>query len=432
MSSRCSWEGTPAGRPSAATAAQVPGARPGGFTSGHMLISCVTAVILYFLSPELLAWVSPALLGLFLSVPLSRLSGSRSIGRALARSGCCARPEELHTPALVARRLELLRQAQPLPDDGLHFLARIAKRAWRTFKGQPAAARGSARPAGSACVHGGAKARGCPHARGGARMADPGRAGRGRGERTHARSSPRCRTPRGLIPVLDRRDHSCMHRRHRLQNWPLGLAAGQAYGHSPTARFRRRRRCRRPAPAPEQPFDFAWLKGQARWLASNAYQAVAGCVPPALAKLGYDQYQSLRFRGDHALWADPGLPSACSSSTSAAVSPSRCICSKSSTARRAKSSTTRRCSNFTRAASIPRVMQDRRASPGSRAVRDQLAGDVAAFLGASYFRAVGGDTRQYGLSARALAVDTAFPRPEEFPRFTSFWFERPAKDSRAR
>ena len=55
--------------------------------------------------------------------------------------------------------------------------------------------------------------------------------------------------------------------------------------------------------------------------------------------------------------------------------------------------------------------------------------DVAAFLGASYFRAVGGDTRQYGLSARALAVDTAFPRPEEFPRFTSFWFERPAKES---
>src|SRR5260370_39275710 len=55
--------------------------------------------------------------------------------------------------------------------------------------------------------------------------------------------------------------------------------------------------------------------------------------------------------------------------------------------------------------------------------------DVAAYLGASYFRAGGGDTRQYGLSARALAVDTAFPRPEEFPRFTAFWFERPAKDS---
>ena len=63
-------------------------------------------------------------------------------------------------------------------------------------------------------------------------------------------------------------------------------------------------------------------------------------------------------------------------------------------------------------------------------VRDSLhPADVAAFLGAAYFRAVGGDTRQYGLSARALAVDTAYPRPEEFPRFTDFWFERPAKGS---
>ena len=38
---------------------------------------------------------------------------------------------------------------------------------------------------------------------------------------------------------------------------------------------------------------------------------------------------------------------------------------------------------------------------------------------------MGGDTR-HGLSARALAVDTAFPRPEEFA-FTAFWFERPAR-----
>src|SRR5690606_23923277 len=51
--------------------------------------------------------------------------------------------------------------------------------------------------------------------------------------------------------------------------------------------------------------------------------------------------------------------------------------------------------------------------------------DIAAFLGASYFRAVGAE-RQYGLSARGLAVDTGLPRPEEFPRFTTFWIERPA------
>src|ERR1700722_11346335 len=42
----------------------------------HMLLSCVTAVIVWFLSPPLLAWLSPALLGLFLAVPLSRASGS--------------------------------------------------------------------------------------------------------------------------------------------------------------------------------------------------------------------------------------------------------------------------------------------------------------------------------------------------------------------
>ena len=61
------------------------------------------------------------------------------------------------------------------------------------------------------------------------------------------------------------------------------------------------------APRPAQPFDFAWLKGQAHWLASNAYQPSKDVLPPAMAKLGYDQYQSIRFRGDHALWGDAGL-----------------------------------------------------------------------------------------------------------------------------
>lgn len=94
------------------------------FHRRHMLFSCVTAVILWFLSPELLAWVSPALLGLFLSVALSRLSGSRSIARALSAVGLLRTPEEQQPPALVVRRLALLHEAQPLPDDGLHYLAR--------------------------------------------------------------------------------------------------------------------------------------------------------------------------------------------------------------------------------------------------------------------------------------------------------------------
>src|SRR5262249_40870930 len=52
--------------------------------------------------------------------------------------------------------------------------------------------------------------------------------------------------------------------------------------------------------------------------------------------------------------------------------------------------------------------------------------EVVSFLGASYFRGLGKGQR-YGLSARGLALDTAAPSGEEFPRFTEVWIERPAK-----
>jgi membrane glycosyltransferase len=90
----------------------------------HMLLSSMTAAILWFLSPPLLAWVSPALLGLFLSVPLSRASGSESLGRALSRFALLRTPEEIELPALMARRMALIDQARELPPDGLKFLAR--------------------------------------------------------------------------------------------------------------------------------------------------------------------------------------------------------------------------------------------------------------------------------------------------------------------
>jgi glucans biosynthesis protein len=44
------------------------------------------------------------------------------------------------------------------------------------------------------------------------------------------------------------------------------------------------------------------------------------------------------------------------------------------------------------------------------------------FLGASYFRSPG-EEGEFGLSARGLAVDTAMPAGEEFPRFSAFWLE---------
>jgi len=50
--------------------------------------------------------------------------------------------------------------------------------------------------------------------------------------------------------------------------------------------------------------------------------------------------------------------------------------------------------------------------------------EIMTMLGASYFRVVG-KGQAYGLSARGMAIDTALPSGEEFPRFTEFWIQQP-------
>ena len=50
--------------------------------------------------------------------------------------------------------------------------------------------------------------------------------------------------------------------------------------------------------------------------------------------------------------------------------------------------------------------------------------EIMTMLGARYFRVVG-KGQIYGLSARGMAIDTALPSGEEFPRFTEFWIEKP-------
>lgn len=52
--------------------------------------------------------------------------------------------------------------------------------------------------------------------------------------------------------------------------------------------------------------------------------------------------------------------------------------------------------------------------------------EVASFLGATYFRMIGRG-QVYGASARGLAIDTALPSGEQFPRFTEFWIARPSR-----
>jgi periplasmic glucans biosynthesis protein len=183
--------------------------------------------------------------------------------------------------------------------------------------------------------------------------------------------------------------------------------------------------------APPQAFDFAWIKGQARWLASNLYvPPPKDSLPPALAKLSYDQYQSLRFRPDHALWAEDGYAFRLQffhvgRSFTQSVRLFEVV---DGVAHEIVYDPA--MFDFDKSGLDPALMKDQAGFAGFRVqfVTNWRA-DVAAFLGAAYFRAVGGDTRQYGLSTRGLAVDTALGRPEEFPRFTAFWFERPTKDA---
>lgn len=58
----------------------------------------------------------------------------------------------------------------------------------------------------------------------------------------------------------------------------------------------------------------------------------------------------------------------------------------------------------------------------SKARPDWKTQDWVAFLGASYFRAIGA-LNQYGISARGLAIDVAAPNPEEFPDFSEFYIQ---------
>jgi glucans biosynthesis protein len=184
-----------------------------------------------------------------------------------------------------------------------------------------------------------------------------------------------------------------------------------------------------PVAAKPQAFDFAWLKGQARWRAQNPYQAPRSVVPKVLTELDWDRFQSLRFRPGRALWAGQSVgvqvrffhlgrgftyPVQMHEIVDGQARPIRYEPAMFDLSESGLS-----------ARAMPRDL----GFAGFRVhVHTDWERDVAAFLGASYFRAVGGE-KQYGLSARGLAVDTGLDRPEEFPMFEAFWLQRPEPDA---
>lgn len=172
-------------------------------------------------------------------------------------------------------------------------------------------------------------------------------------------------------------------------------------------------------------FDYAWLKGQARSLAAAAYKPHGRNLPPAIAALDWDQYQSIQFKADHALWADDKLRFQIKLFHLGLFFKRPVRMFDVVNGRAQEMAYDPAMFDYGKSGLDGAAQPNNLGFAGFRVnVAPQFKSDVAAFLGASYFRAVGVEG-QYGLSARGLAVDTALPRDEEFPDFTDFFFERP-------
>ena len=70
----------------------------------HTCIGLGLAFVCYYYSPMLLAWLSPTLIGLILSIPLSALSGSRSLAKALRFLGILNIPDEVNELDIIRQR----------------------------------------------------------------------------------------------------------------------------------------------------------------------------------------------------------------------------------------------------------------------------------------------------------------------------------------
>lgn len=176
-----------------------------------------------------------------------------------------------------------------------------------------------------------------------------------------------------------------------------------------------------------QPFDFASLKGHARAMAGQPWQKPSNVLPKPIAALDWDKWQSIRFKDEHSLWKDQDLNFQArffhlGFTIRTPVHMYEIVDGK-ATEIAYDSAMFDYGKSGVKAGSLPPDL----GFAGFRLnYRDDFVRDVAAFQGASYFRAVDGD-KQYGQSARGLAVDCGMNRPEEFPIFVAYYLERPAK-----
>ncbi len=181
-------------------------------------------------------------------------------------------------------------------------------------------------------------------------------------------------------------------------------------------------------------FDFQELQYRAKNLAARPYEAQTKRVPDWLLppKINYDQHRDIRFRTDRSLWREDELPFQVQFFHPGWLFHETVQIHEIDGKREIAFPFSRRFfdygkNNFTE--SIPRDMGYAGFRIHYALNRPEYLDELAVFLGASYFRALG-KGQHYGLSARGLAVDTAAPTGEEFPIFREFWLQRPAADGK--
>ncbi|MDM0011903.1 glucan biosynthesis protein D [Variovorax sp. J22P168] len=191
------------------------------------------------------------------------------------------------------------------------------------------------------------------------------------------------------------------------------------------------------------PFSFDRLVALSRTLAASPYLADRSLPADVLQRIDYDAHGRIRFDTDHALFRNgPGpFPVSFFHLGRFFPVPVHMFVLESAAGDGFAREILYDAAAFSMPADSPaRKLPDGAGFAGFKVQESRLGdqgrlpwqkNDWVAFLGASYFRAIG-ELYQYGLSARGIALDAAVPdRPEEFPDFTRFYFEPPAEGSDA-
>jgi glucans biosynthesis protein len=182
-----------------------------------------------------------------------------------------------------------------------------------------------------------------------------------------------------------------------------------------------------PAIAPGEPFDFSAVMRAAARLAESPHLPDRPELPPALAGLDYDRFRDIRFRRERAIWADTTLPFWVELFSRGFLFKDRVRVNLVEGGVVQPVAYSQELFDFGRNPVADNIPPE----TGFAGLRilgpintDTRFDEIAVFLGASYFRAVG-QGQSYGITARGLAIDTGLPTREEFPVFREFWIERP-------